>query len=575
MYFIPEMQGFTQVKNIILYNLSITKACYKIMDQFLQTQLPAVQELISSSISLSRERNLNRLLNKIVRSARRLCHADAGSIYILDGTKTQLHLEVFQSETATISISALPPVSLFIEKQPNMANICCYCAFSGKVINIPDAYQYSGFNFTELYERDLKTGYHSKSVLAAPLRNHEDTTIGVLELVNAVNPFSGDITSFPQDVENLVSAFASHAAVAIDNVQLIEKNRRLIEILDNTNRSLEQENQNLRNRLKKRDRFSLIIGKSPGMGRVFDLMEKVLNSDVTVLITGETGSGKELIAKAIHHNGHRRNGDFVAINCASLPENLLESELFGYVKGAFTGANTDKKGLLEVAGNGTLFMDEIGDMPLHLQAKLLRVLQEGEMRPLGSSRSIKVTPRIIAATHRDLKNMTESGDFREDLYYRLYVFPIELPPLKERKEDIPLLLHHFLKKYSDRYQKNITEFSPSSLQALLEYDYPGNIRELKNIVERMVLLADDKSPVLPELIPDYVRDKVASKPTPCFSTSLAGSIKVMVNEFEASIIRENLQLLNWNQTRVAQKLGIPRRTLIDKMNRFDIKRPIA
>ncbi len=575
------MQGFAQVKTCIdnlLYNLSAKRLSVNIiMDNFFQTQLSAVQELISISISLSRERNLNRLLNKIVTSARRLCHADAGSIYILDGTKTQLHLEVFQNETATISMSALSPVSLFADKQPNMANICCYCAFSGKVINIPDAYKYSGFNFTELYERDLKTGYHSKSVLAAPLRSHEDTTIGVLELVNSVDPVSGNVTSFPEDVESLVSAFASHAAVAINNVQLIEKNRQLIEILDNTNRRLEQENLVLRSKLQKRDRFSRIIGKSSGMERVFNLMEKVLNSDVTVLVTGETGSGKELIAKAIHNSGHRRKGDFVALNCASLPENLLESELFGYVKGAFTGANTDKKGLLEVAGNGTLFMDEIGDMPLHVQAKLLRVLQEGEMRPLGSSTiSIKVNPRIIAATHHNLKHMTESGAFREDLYYRLYVFPIELPPLRARNEDIPLLLHHFLKQYSDRYQKNITEFSPSSLQILLEYDYPGNIRELKNIVERMVLLADNKSPILPELIPDYVREKVTpQKLSPCFSVSPGGNIKVMVNEFEASLIRDNLKLLNWNQTRVAQKLGIPRRTLIDKMNRFDIKRPTA
>jgi len=538
---------------------------------FEQSSLRTLEELINISISLSTEKDPNRLLTMILTSARRFCSADSGRIYLLDATKKSLFIEVYQDKTDTVSRPSAHTLDLFIGNRPNLANICCFCAFSGKIINIPDAYTYSGFNFTELYERDRRTGYSTKSVLAAPLRNHEGITAGVLELVNAVDPRTGKVIPFPSHLEGLVKAFASQAAVAIHNVQLISEKRRLIEILDHTNRRLEMENLELRKQIKSQSCFKEIIGNSPAMKNVFCLMGKVLNSDATVLITGETGCGKEMVASAIHSRGHRSTREFVALNCANLAENLLESELFGYTKGAFTGAVSDKKGLMEVASNGTLFLDEIGDMPVGVQAKLLRALQEGEIRPLGSTRNIKVSPRIIAATHRDLRTMIRSGEFREDLYYRLSIFPIAIPPLRDRPEDIPDLIYHFLRVAEEKYGKTLTGFSPAAMQMLLEYNYPGNVRELQNIVERVVLMADQDGAIVPDLIPDYVRERrghtVQNEPISPFQ-----QLKDAVAEYEKSVIRQKLDLNNWNQTRTAKELAIPRRTLIDKMNRYGLKR---
>jgi transcriptional regulator with PAS, ATPase and Fis domain len=397
--------------------------------------------------------------------------------------------------------------------------------------------------------------------------------IGVLELVNALDQDSQTVVSFPPDREELVEAFASQAAVAIDNVQLIEENDRLINILDTTNKQLEQENVKLRDKIQSRYRFSKIIGESLKMQQVFSLMEKILDSDATILITGETGCGKELIAQAIHYNGRFKGGEFVALNCAALPENLLESELFGYAAGAFTGATKDKKGLMEIASGGTLFLDEIADMPAGIQAKLLRALQEGEIRPLGSTKSVRIAPRIIAATNCDLREMVAHGRFREDLYYRLCIFPIELPPLRERTEDLPALLQHFLNRFSKRYEKEISGFAPAALEILLQYDYPGNVRELKNLVERMVLLVDTGRSILPDAIPEHVREKVPHESSTVPAQQSDGRLKEMVKEYEASLIRDKLALLNWNQTKAAEELNIPRRTLIDKIKRYHIKRP--
>ncbi|MFV1950825.1 MAG: sigma 54-interacting transcriptional regulator [Nitrospinota bacterium] len=538
-------------------------------DQF-HAPLAAIEEFIKISISLSAERNLHNLLNMIVISARKITYSDAGNIYILDKTKRHLYFEVSQNDTTGTSIKDLPPVPLFIDNKQNFANICSYCAFSGKVINIPDVYKYSGFNFTEIYQRDQITGYRSKSVLAVPLRNHEGITIGVLELFNALDTNTKEVTPFPERLEGVVTAFASQAAVAINNMQLIKENRHLIEILQHTNQTLEQENLNLRNKLQSKYRFSRIIGKSHKMQKVFSLMEKVLDSDATVLINGETGCGKELVAKAIHYNGHRKKGPFIAQNCAALPENLLESELFGYHRGAFTGANTDKKGLMEIASGGTLFLDEIGDMPVGIQAKLLRVLQEGEVRPLGSVKNIKINIRVIAATHCDLREKIKSGNFREDLYYRLCVFPVDIPPLRERKDDLPGLIEHFLKIFADQYKTNIPRFSPEAMDLILSYDFPGNIRELKNLLERLILLANKNQPILVEYLPDYIRDIKHSHFSMVNHNSKASTLKEAVNIFEANIIKEKLIQNKWNQTKTAKALQIPRRTLIEKMSRFKL-----
>lgn len=536
--------------------------------------LTTVEELIKITTSLSTERDLHRLLQMIVTSARKITHADGGRIYILDRTKRYLYVEVCQNDSINESPKHLPHIPLFEESgSRNVTNVCAYCAFTGKLVNLPDIYQYSGFDFRLTYEQDTLFRYRTNSMLVIPLRNHEGLTIGILQLINCLDPETHKVGPFPQKLEGIVTAFASQAAVAIDNVQLINQNRHLIELLNHTNRALEEENRQLRNTIEKKFRFTEIIGQSPRMQQVFLLMEKILDSDATVLLRGETGTGKELIATAIHYNSHRRKGAFVAQNCAALPEHLLESELFGYRKGAFTGATTDKKGLIEVAHGGTLFLDEIGDMPLGMQAKLLRVLQEKEVRPLGSVQSIKVNIRVIAATNADLQEKVTAGEFREDLYYRLCVFPIEIPPLRERREDILTLLNHFLRFYAEQYQKEIVGFSPKALDILLQYDYPGNIRELKNLVERAVLLCENGGSIVPEHLPGQLIPAEQERDLqPVQTEERTISLPEMVKQFEASLIEQKLREHQWNQTKTARALCVPRRTLIAKMQRYNIKK---
>lgn len=300
-----------------------------------------------------------------------------------------------------------------------------------------------------------------------------------------------------------------------------------------------------------------LIGDSPAMRTLYQLISKVLHTPVNVLLTGETGTGKELVARAIHDYGFRRTRPFVVQNCASLPENLLESEMFGYRKGAFSGADRDHTGLLDAADTGTLFLDEIGDMPLSLQAKLLRVLQEGEVRPLGSTETHTVDVRIIAATHRDLKLLVEAGTFREDLYYRLAHFPIGLPPLQERGQDILLLARHFAEQACAFLQRPVCRWSQAAESQLFGYPFPGNVRELKGIVERAILLCDGN-----ELLPEHfsLEDTVDT----------SRNLRERLEQVERNLLIESLRRNQGNQTSAATELGLPRRTLLYRMQRLNI-----
>jgi two-component system response regulator PilR (NtrC family) len=243
--------------------------------------------------------------------------------------------------------------------------------------------------------------------------------------------------------------------------------------------------------------FGNMIGKSKGMLKVYSLVRKVADTVANILITGESGTGKELVARAIHENSLRKDKSFVVINCGGIPENLLESELFGYMKGSFSGAHVDKPGLFEVAHEGTIFLDEIGELPPFLQVKLLRVVQEKTFRRIGGTEDVKVDVRIISATNQDLAQKVKNGGFREDLYYRLNVIPVEIPPLRERNEDIPLLANYFIEKYSKKFEKEIKKISPYAIQLLMKYPFPGNVRELENIIERSVAL-ETTNIILPE-----------------------------------------------------------------------------
>ena len=302
-------------------------------------------------------------------------------------------------------------------------------------------------------------------------------------------------------------------------------------------------------------------------------MEKIVTTNATVLIRGETGTGKELVAACIHSNSPQRSQQmFVAQNCAALPEELLESELFGFKKGAFSGASSDKKGLIELASGGTLFLDEIGDMPLKLQAKLLRVLQEREVRPLGALKPIKVDLRVIAATHQNLTELIEKGEFREDLYYRLNVFPIDLPALKERREDIPALVHYFIGHIAEQYSKEISGIKPAVLDLIQEQPLPGNIRELRNMIERAVLLAPDNGVIERQHLPESITQTPSSVTVNPEMLCLEGdSLKDTMQRLEAKVIANKLQAHKGNQTRTAKALGVSRRSLVEKLSRYNLR----
>lgn len=328
-------------------------------------------------------------------------------------------------------------------------------------------------------------------------------------------------------------------------------------------RDLELENQTLREQLTAKADFSGVVGRSAVMQRVFDTVSKVAASEATVLIAGESGTGKELIAQALHQGSDRQNGPFVPVNCAAIPRDLIESELFGHLKGAFTGAVKDRVGKFSQADGGTLFLDEIGELPLELQPKLLRALQEKEIEPVGGTPR-RVDVRVVAATNRDLAESVKEGAFREDLYYRLAVIPVELPPLRERREDIPLLVRHFLAKHGKGIRLDIEE---KAMQALSAYSWPGNVRELENQVERMIVLRRNDTFQLEDL-PEQLTQGRRGQRSGVLSLPEEG---YPLEQLEADAVRLALQRCDGNQTRAARFLSIPRHTLIYRMEKYGIK----
>jgi len=328
---------------------------------------------------------------------------------------------------------------------------------------------------------------------------------------------------------------------------------------------LQKENQWLRDELNYQIDFSHMVGISDGMQNVFDVVRKVAPTEASVLITGESGTGKELIARALHQGGPRAKGPFVAINCAAIPANLLESELFGHVRGAFTGAVNERTGKFVQADGGTLFLDEVGEMPMELQPKLLRVLQEMEVEPIGGeSRSVNV--RIVAATNQDVDTAIEEGLFREDLYYRLSVIPVELPPLRKRVEDIPLLVRHFLKRFSNGSPLGISD---EALDVLTAYSWPGNIRELQNLIERLVVLNQGEC-IECQHLPIKLRTATSSKRNQVIELPAEG---YPLEEIEKEAIIQALELNGWNQTQAAAFLQMPRHALIYRLEKYDIEKP--
>ena len=375
------------------------------------------------------------------------------------------------------------------------------------------------------------------------------------------------ITAFGT-IENAVKAIKSGA---LDYVTKPWDNEKLLIDIHNgiEHQKLQHENRELKRALRRQYEFSNIVGKSEQMLKIFDLVTQVAQSRSTVLIQGESGTGKELIAKAIHANSNRANKAFVTVNSGSLPSDLLESTLFGHLKGAFTSAVASKKGLFEVADQGSIFFDEIGTIGLDTQSKLLRVLQEKEFMRLGGLDTIKVDTRIITATNVNLNIQVEQGTFREDLFYRLNVISIQLPPLRDRKEDIPLLAAHFLQKFCDENNKNLHPISPNILNLLMKHDWPGNVRELENVIERAVVLSSSEE-LVEELI-SLDASTISVKQNTDGPLVLDGlSLSGRVDSFEKKIIVQMLEEVNWSQTEAAKKFSVKLSTLNSKIKRLGI-----
>jgi DNA-binding NtrC family response regulator len=368
-------------------------------------------------------------------------------------------------------------------------------------------------------------------------------------------------------VENAVKAMQVGAANFIqkpwDNEKLLADVRAAI-----ARRRAEEENIQLKRALKQRYNFENIVGKSEPMLKIFDLVAQIAPSRSTILLQGESGSGKELIAKAIHLNSPRRDRPFVPVNTGSMPPDLLESTLFGHVKGAFTSAIASKKGLFEIADRGTLFLDEIGNMSVDTQSKILRVLQDRKFMHLGGVHELQVDVRIIAATNVDLKQQVRDGKFREDLFYRLNVITIDLPPLRQRKEDIPLLAAFFLDKYSKENERPLRRLMPEALRPLMAYSWPGNVRELENVIERAVVLSNDVN-IGSELLPDHIAGRAAA--FPILEHRADASLFDIMEDCERHIIIDMLEKCNWNQTEAAERFHVPLSTLNQKIKRLSIE----
>ncbi|OGS23089.1 MAG: hypothetical protein A2252_08185 [Elusimicrobia bacterium RIFOXYA2_FULL_39_19] len=386
------------------------------------------------------------------------------------------------------------------------------------------------------------------------------------------------IRAINSDVEIIVVTAVKTVKTAIEAMKLgaydyIMKPFDADEMLLSVERAFERKRLNkevvyLRSEIKP-TAFENIIGNSEPMKRIFELVFEMCKTDSNVMVLGESGTGKDLVAKALHYNSNRKNGPFVVVDCASIPENLIESELFGHEKGAFTDAISQKLGKFELADNGTVFLDEIGTLPMNLQSKLLRVIETREFQRVGGIKDLKINARIISATNMDIKKAIKDGKFREDLYYRLNVVPINLPPLRERKKDLSLLIDYYIKFFNKKFSKNITSISKQAMNILKNYDWPGNVRELKNIVERMVALSKD-SVITHNRFPldIFMPEEFDKETVPEEKRSL---VNYVCGQYEKKFVIGILEKVNWNQTKAAKLMGIHRNTLIYKMKILGIQ----
>ncbi|MEW6296704.1 MAG: sigma 54-interacting transcriptional regulator [Thermodesulfobacteriota bacterium] len=487
---------------------------------------------------------LEELLPYIVAQTQKTLQAESCALLLLDEGQQELYFPV------TSDVSPEIGERLRGARFPADQGVAGWVLQHGKPALVPDVTRDERFYASV----DKQTGAKTRDLLCAPLRTRHGT-IGAIELRNKqTGPFTEADLAF-------LDALAGPIAIAIENARLYQQVRR-------SEAQLKEEVATLHREIVHRQQFTEIIGSSSAMVKVFALMGSALASSITVLLQGETGTGKELIARAIHYNGPRKARPFVTVNCGALTETLLESELFGHRRGAFTGAVTEKPGLFEVAHGGTIFLDEVGETTPALQVKLLRILQEGELRRVGDTQVRRVDVRVISATNRDLAQEVKYRRFREDLYYRISVFPIHVPPLRERREDIPLLVASLLRRSSERQDKQIQGVSQEALLALVQYPWPGNVRELENEIERAVALTPNGSPVTPEHLSERITAQGSLRvPLPAG----AGTLKQARLAFEREYIAELLRQHQGNAAQTAKVLGLSRQMLQKKIKEYGLR----
>lgn len=537
-------------------------------------------KLLEINKALNAEHNLRRLLQRIMDTVLDVVKAERGFLIMFDNGGMEVKV------SRNLDRESVPkPLVKF------SSSIASQVRESGKALVAVDAQEDKRFKET-LSVHGLKL----RSVLCVPL-TVRSRMLGVVYVDNRF-----ERGAFTDNDVKLLEILSDQAAVAIENARLFGENLQKQKELENSKKEVEKLNRVLQQRMERqlaeleqartiiesrKPRFKYnydeTITRSKAMHEIFSRLDKIIDSDIAVLIQGESGTGKELIARAIHFNGPRKNKKFIAQNCSAIPSELVESEFFGYVRGAFTGANRDKSGLFEVADKGTIFLDEIADLPLPMQSKFLRVLEEGEIRHVGGKKTLKVDVRIVSATNSDLAEAVRQGAFREDLFYRLNVITIELPPLRERKEDIPLLIDHFLTGIAERTDKKKRRLDTEALEYLKDYAWPGNIRELENEIERAAMLSDDI--ITPLHLSENLRYRTSPKTTPSGAITgvlteddLEGKSLKDVMEFtaekaeRAAIVRA-LKKAKGEKKEAARILDISRPTLYAKLKRYNIKPP--
>ena len=537
----------------------------------LRLRAEQTERLLEVAKALNSERTLKRLLASIMDAVIQLTKAERGFLILIEDNQMKIEVarnfdrEAVRNPSYKISSSIAQQVAR--EGQPIIAN------------NAQDDPRFREY----MSVSDLKL----RSLLCAPFKIR-DQVVGVVYIDNR---FEQGV--FTEAERQLLAGFCDQAAIAIENArlheqavarrkeleeqaaQIAELNRRLSQKVEHQQVEIAAVREDLREsraQLQTKYNYDNIIGRAPSMQQVFRLLDRITDSDVPVVIQGESGTGKELVARAIHFNGPRKGARFVSENCAAIPEALLESELFGHVRGAFTGAVKDKPGLFEVASGGTLFLDEIGDMPLDMQKKLLRALQEGEIRRVGSKNATKVDVRIISASNQDLRAGMKAGTFREDLFYRLNGVTVGLPPLRERREDIPLLVEHFLEVIAVEMRTPRRRANPAAMALLMAYRWPGNVRELENEVRRAVALSIDLIGA-DELSPE-VRGQGAADPGASYiGRPLKEVVREATEQVERLAIKAALEIQGWNKVQTAAALDISRPTLDAKIEIYGLQRP--